>query len=144
MVCQKFGAEAAPSPAFAQNNLFINYQHFQSVQIRHFEAYPSPRGSGLSFAKFSLAEYPAQYDEYLSMAHQVAQVENRPMAVRLMALYHMPVVFMMLGLKLATDRVEITSIMFHSPKNVGEAMASGPVPPSRMSYENACQRLRLF
>lgn len=70
------------------------------------------------------------------MAHQVAQVENRPIAVRLIALYHNPVVFIMLGLKLATERVDMTSIMFHSPKNVGDAMASGPVPSSRMSYEN--------
>jgi hypothetical protein len=70
------------------------------------------------------------------MAHQVAQVENRPSAVRFIALYHKPVVFIMLGLKLATDRVDMTSIIFHSPKNVGEAIASGPVPSSRMSYEN--------
>lgn len=77
------------------------------------------------------------------MAHQVAQVENRPTAVRLIALYHKPVVFIMLGLKLATDRVDMTSIMFHSPKNVGEAMASGPVPSSRMSYENRTVSIRV-
>jgi hypothetical protein len=106
------------------------------VARRDIQAYPNPRGSGLSFSQFSLAEYPAHHEEYLSTVHQIALVVNLPRVVWLTALYHIPVVFMMLGLKLATDRVEITSMMFHRPKNVGEAMASGPVPSSRMTYKS--------
>lgn len=40
-------------------------------------------------------------------------------------MYHRPDVFMMLGLKLASARVEITSTMFQMPSSVGGAILAG-------------------